>query len=118
MKPKGLKETTIIMCIFNICGFAFLDPLSRDFYIHIIFGILIIGFSYFVLWQYWKGKNWARILVIITSIIALINLIGFMEQNLIQKIIVLSEAIFACYLLYWLNRKEIKSYFRNRTIEP
>jgi hypothetical protein len=115
MKPKGLIETTIIMCIFNVCGFVYLDSSMGHLAIQIIIGLLIVGISYIILWYYWRGKNWARILVIITSIIALLNLFDLANQNVIQQILTLSEAVLACYLLYWLNTRKVKLYFSYQT---
>ena len=112
LRPKGFKETTILMCVFNICGYAWIDPSIENLILQIAVGTIVIGLSYIVLWHYWNGKNWARSLVLITSIIALLNLIDFMDLNMLQKIIAIGEAALACYLLYWLNTKEVESYFK------
>jgi hypothetical protein len=35
--------------------------------------VVLVGYS--VVWYYWRGRNWARILVIVTSISAIGNLL-------------------------------------------
>jgi uncharacterized membrane protein YagU involved in acid resistance len=81
MKPKGLAETTLAMGIMNIAGFVFVDPQVAPVEIqYAIFGIIIAS-TYIVLWQYWKGKNWARILVLLTGIVAILNLFAFSSES-------------------------------------
>ena len=116
MKPKGLKETTTLMGIFNLCGYAFFDPSIGYQAIQLILLTIIIGISYIVLWHYWLGKNWARILVLITSIAALINLGDIQQNNLYAQAIIASEAILAVFLLYWLNTNKIKSFFKENKL--
>ena len=111
MKPLGLKATTILMCIFNLCGYLIIDKSIGYVGYQILFSTIIIILSFVVIWYYWKGKNWARILVLIVSVLAILNLFSTAYFNLIQKIVVICEAIFACFLLYWLNTKQVKIYF-------
>ncbi len=113
MRPSGLKETTILMCIFNVCGYAAIDPSFGYLTFQLMFATLIISLSFIVIWFYFKGKNWARILVLLTSVVALINTCIIAEANLPQKVIIIGEAMFACFLLYWLNTKQVKMYFSN-----
>lgn len=76
------------------------------------FATLITVLSFAVLWFFWCGHNWARILVLLTSLVALINLFSLEENNTLQKVIIFTEAIFAVYLLWWLNTKSVANYFK------
>jgi len=114
MKPYLLKETAIILCILNLTCFLFIDYNSDFLAVMLVLCILVIGFGYWVLYKFWMGKNWARILVIIASVIALLNLILFQSQPTINKTLFIVEAIIAIFLLYWLNTKNIKSFFKNK----
>ena len=112
-KPAGLKETTLLVCVFNVAGF-FLVP----WHLAPLFGCaIIVALSYVFLRNYWTGRNWARVLVMLTSVIALLNLLGLLEMQLTVRIIVVAEALLGVYLLYWLTRAPIVSYFKNGPAE-
>lgn len=72
--------------------------------------------GYFVLLFYWKGRNWARILVILTSLLSVYNLILLRKQHVVLlKAVIICEAILGIYLIYWLNTAEAKNFFTSRT---
>lgn len=60
-----------------------------------------------------EEHNWARILVMLTSLLALLNLLAlpFLSKPF-EHVVVVLEAILACYLLYWLNTAEVKRHFK------
>jgi hypothetical protein len=93
---------------------VFLDPALGSFVFQLVLCTIIVGVSYCVLWHYWLGKNWARILVIITSLVALINLVIIQEMNTYEKVVVITEAILAVFLLYWLNTNKVKVFFKEK----
>lgn len=111
MKLKGLKETTILMCIFNLAAYVFVDPKSPYLAIGLAVGTTIVILSFVILWHYWNGKNWARVLVMITSLVSILNLLGIRNHNMAQATLIVLEAALGVYLLWWLNVREVKSYF-------
>lgn len=115
MKPKWLKETAIAMCFLNLAGFVFVDRKVVPIEVQVILFSLIVAFSYIVLWFYWQGKNWARILVLVTSAIALINLFGLPALTMLQRAVVVIEAALAVFLFWWLNTKAVREYFKSAT---
>jgi hypothetical protein len=116
MKPKGLSETTILMAVCNPLGFVFLDPSRGAVAIQVFVAALVVAISYLVLWYYWKGRNWARILVLITSVIALLNLFDFSSASTIQGIVLILEALLAGFLLVWLNQRPAREFFRRAAV--
>jgi hypothetical protein len=76
-----------------------------------LFTILILV-GYLVIWFYWKGRNWARILVLLTSLLCLYNLHSFLRGGIVERVMIGSEAILAVFLLPWLNSTNVKSFFR------
>ncbi len=111
VKPKGLKETTILMCIFNISGLIFYDPNQKYISFEIFLFIVLIAISYLLLWFYWQGNNWARILVIIGSLLSLGNLYGIKKYSFLQASVLIAEAALGLFLLWWLNTEPAKTYF-------
>jgi len=110
VKPKGLLETTILM---GLCA-----PLPAFWFpprpVEVFVGSVIIGLSYVVLWRYWKGKNWARIVVLIGSVIVLLNLLAFPSASTLQRGALVLRGLLAGFLLIWLNRRPAREFFRHR----
>jgi hypothetical protein len=112
MKPKGLKETAILMGISNVWIYLLVNYKSQ----HVVFVLtcltVLVLLTYVVLWFYWCGKNWARILVILSSLVSLLNIMKIKENNSVQAAIIVAEAVLGLYLLWWLNTSEVKRYFK------
>ena len=79
--------------------------------IFVLFTIFILV-GYIVIWFYWKGRNWARILVLLTSLLCLCNLLFFPRAGSAERVMIGAEALLAVFLLFWLNSRNVKSYFR------
>lgn len=69
---------------------------------------------YIVVWFYWNGYNWARILVMLVSLAALWNLISWMHVTAFVRVVIALKAALGLFLLYWLNTLPIKKYFDPR----
>jgi hypothetical protein len=112
MKPKGLRETAILMAVCNPLGYAFLDPSRGALPLQVSVATLVVATAYLVLWYYWRGRNWARILVLITSGVALLNLLAILSSSPLQKGVLVAEALLGVYLLIWLNKREVREFFK------
>jgi len=110
-KPKWLKENTVLMCIFNVAGFIFYDANSEYEGLEIFLFIVVISMSLLVLWYYWQGNNWARILVMLGSILSVLNLYDIRRYSIAQASVIVAEAVLGLYLLWWLNTQSVKTYF-------
>lgn len=111
IKPKGLRETTVLMGTLNVAGLMYIDLNSKHLGFEIFLFTVIIAISYLVLWYYWQGNNWARILVMLSSILSLINLFTFRKYSLEKASILVAEAVLGLFLLWWLNTETVKTYF-------
>ena len=111
MKPKGLLETTIAMCVMNMAGLLFVDPRIGHMAVQYAVFAAIIAVTYLVLWYYWQGKNWARILVLLTGCVAILNLLALPTSSYIANALLVVESIFGVSMLWWLNSTSVKSYF-------
>src|SRR5438552_19183078 len=117
-RPKGLTETSVLMSITNAMGWAIIDWSKRNASITFIVFTVLIFVGYAVIWFYWKGRNWARILVLLTSILSLYNVSGWVHCRTMARIMISSEAMLAVFLLYWLNTKAVKAFFRGPRANP
>ena len=71
MKPRGLWATTVAMAVLNLGG---LVGIQWNHYGMVAAVVLLMALGYVVLWYYWQGRNWARILVMLTSMVAVLDL--------------------------------------------
>lgn len=111
-RPKVLTGTGVLMSLTNALGWLIVDwsnPHAATTFS--LFTILILV-GYFVIWFYWQGRNWARILVLFTSLFCLYNLRYFLRGGIIERVMIVSEAVLAMFLLFWLNSRNVKSFFR------
>lgn len=115
MKPAALNLVTLILCIFNcygIIGLFFLNMDAAIFKVYATIAVLFVIISFVVIWFFHKGRNWARILVLIASFFCFTNLYHFTHYPMFTKVILGGQMLFAAYLLYWLNSKEVTAYFK------
>ena len=109
MKPSGLAPVTLAMCLLNVAGLVFLEkPVPAA--LVAVAGALIVA-TWLVLWSFWKGRNWARWLVLLTSGVALLNLIGLVSASPVQQLVIVIEAALGAFLLYWLNTRRLRAFF-------
>jgi len=111
MKAK-IKLLTLLMGISNLLTFASIDykqPIGGQLliFIPIVFAMFVI------LYFFYKGKNWARILVIIGSVLTLLLFLTiFNSKNIIETFDYIYSGILSLYLLIFLNTVAAKEYFK------
>ena len=111
IRPRGLTESTIFMSITNAFGWAIIDWSKPNARITFVIFTIIIVIGYLVLWFYWKGRNWARILVLLTSLLAVYNLRYWSLRGIAERVMLGAEAALAIFLLYWLNTRRVREFF-------
>jgi hypothetical protein len=124
MRPKTITVTTVLMGILNLLGYALLidSPKPRPTVLaeFLIFTVLI-AVGYVVLWFYWQGHNWARLLVLATCFLCFFNFFNlrrYPSVHPIAKVIVVGEAAVAAFLVYWLNTSQAKAFFKSKVGLP
>jgi hypothetical protein len=118
-RPKGIVLTTILMALCNSMGWFIIDytaPHARGTFI--IFTVLILA-GYLVLWGYWRGRNWARILVLITSVVTILNMRGWNSRSATilktpSRVMISCEFVLGVFLLVWLNTPSVRAFFKER----
>jgi hypothetical protein len=102
------------MAILNLSGFVGLQwSHSRQ----VVTALVPMLCGYIVLWYYWQGKNWARILVLLTSGLAIVNVSTILlpyRSAVSYNSLVVVEAALGAFLLYWLNTKDVRNWFTRR----
>lgn len=120
MRPQALKVVVAIELALTVFDLVVLfSKRGRpDFQEDALWTLVMIPFSLLVLWFLWKGKNWARIVTLILSGIGVvaIPLVFFFDSDSIASVLegmnYMAWAVFSLYLLWWLNTKEVRAWFR------
>jgi len=114
MRPPEVILTTWAMGVLNLLGYALLLDVRRprSIWVASLVCTLMIAAGYVVLWFYWHGHNWARLLVLVTCFLCFYNLRNLASSNLIVKVMLVGEAAVAVFLVYWLNTSQAKEFFQ------
>lgn len=113
-----LTWTAVLLCVFNVLGFLFYDIYADSLAAFLIFFGILAAASFVVIWYFWQGQNWARWLVLAMSVFSLLNIALVPSLTRVTAIIVVAEAAFGVWLLYWLNTKPVARYFRSTLRRP
>jgi hypothetical protein len=119
MRPRFLLATTVAMGILNLTAFASLEWIQRFFFATLAINIFSVVVSYLVLWFFWKGRNWARLCVLVISFLSVINLLSLIHPHgivIVYDSIVVAWAVLGCFLLYWLNLADVRDWFKSQKI--
>jgi hypothetical protein len=103
------------MAVLNLAGFLMRDATGVDPAFSLFWVIVVMAVGYIVLWFFWRGRNWARWLVQLASVLALLNVLVIPEVKRVLQAVLLVEAALGAYLLYWLNTSAVRTFFRQST---
>lgn len=104
----------LLLVLGNFLQIDFKKPLLFQF--AIVVSIVLI--QLLILYFFYQGRNWARVLIIIGSILTLVFGIfpALNQPNIFFKLIYFLEWLFALYLVIFLNSKEAKEFFKPNLI--
>ena len=111
VRPAGLREVTLLMCLFNAASLFVMRPHGMSARTLWLTCGTIVAISFLVLWYFWRGRNWARWLVLVTSVVALVNLAVLGSMDFTEKLLVVAEGALAVWLLVWLNTRSVRAFF-------
>jgi hypothetical protein len=111
MPPVTIIATTLIMAAFTLVAWFVpgwhLTPDLKLFraVVQAVYNIFVFK----VLLAYWLGRNWARQLVLVASIMSFSNLDK--KKTPVEITVVLAQCALAIFLLFYLNGKEARTHF-------
>lgn len=80
------------------------------------------GVAGLCLWHYWKGRNWARLAVLLWAVVAVAQAIAFLGDHnlaaLMARPLSFFSSLVAVALLYWLNVPPVRAWFRKLSSGP
>lgn len=125
MKPRGLRESIILQATsLVLCAPFFFEPIRKTTGVeNLVAWFLVLaaiyGGSCLALVAYWRGWNWARICVILVSLIALLPFDvakRWTTTSVPARMLIVANMILSVWLLYFLTRPAVRSWFRQRQV--
>jgi hypothetical protein len=121
-RPKGLLLTSWIMVGFLLAGLLrqwFWPPHPHITHLHtfITIAVMLIRIMALIcIFYYFQGRNWARIAVLVTSIVEILSLLQLRHEDTLGRVVSAAAALLAVFFLYWLNTRSVREFFkRNAT---
>ena|ERR1035437_770705 len=124
-RPKGLTLTAVLMALCLAMLWATIDYARDPRILHrLLLTTVIISIGVFVVWFYWRGRNWARICVLLWSVGGILSLLAWNRiflgssrtfstfSNTPTHIFVAARAILGAALLYYLNTRPVLDFFQ------
>lgn len=123
-RPTGIGATALALGALVPIHFVrsvlhFLSGIITPPHIFVLFLMCLgEGIEFLFIWHYWKGQNWGRIFVLLWSFViaarelsALVDNGGDLTSLMIHPLRFL-HALLAIFLLYWLNTRPVRSWFK------
>lgn len=114
-RPAGVNLTAgaivVLQALNLILGIVYRpvpDPPGSLIYLTLV---AVVGLA--ITWFFWQRRNWARILILISSAIVIINALIPNRTEHGVYLYMIGQAAFAAFLLFYLNRPEIREWFRS-----
>jgi hypothetical protein len=115
-RPRGITLTALLMALCNAMPWVTIDYGRPHVLQRFVIFTAVICTGYFVIWFYWKGRNWARIGVLLFSFGAIINLfvwnkLGPLLLPTPTHILLAARAILGVALVCYLNTRPVLEFF-------
>jgi hypothetical protein len=123
-RPQGVALTALalgvlgaidfLLSLFHLHGGALAAPPG----IQPLLLCLARALAFPVLWHYWKGRDWARVFVLLWSLLIAAQAIAFLADHNLDPSALMSrplsffQALLAVFLLYWLNTHPLCAWFK------
>jgi hypothetical protein len=132
-KPMGLTVSALFMVLSMVLGIV-LSPtipvptnVTRSSNVDSLLGWVFIALEFLVIYFYWDARNWARLVTLICSGWFLLGLIMLsllpipwihhaMWGRPLFFVRTVGDSLLAIYLLWYLNTRAIRAWFKRRPI--
>jgi protein-S-isoprenylcysteine O-methyltransferase Ste14 len=111
-KPRGLLPVVLILCLLNFTDMFTANSADPDYAASRGVNYFFIALYYLVIWWLWNGSNAARIGVLVFSVLSLFGVLFWNQYTPAEQVTTVAWAILSAFLLYWLNTKPVKEYFK------
>ena len=80
----------------------------------VLFTLALVGIrigAFVCIFYYVRGRNWARIAVLLTSVLAILGLFRLNHEATVDLISAAAWGILGIFFLYWLNTRPVREFF-------
>jgi hypothetical protein len=110
-RPTGLTATAIVAALYDVVWYAVFHWTGHNSILQIAVSTAGVALSFYLLWYYWRGIAWARLLLIWCSVLAVGDLIYWNDSD-VSKAMLGIRALLGAFFIWWLNTKRIRTFFR------
>ena len=113
-RPPGLKTFIGIELLLVVIGVIYCDgtmtetSVAADLAAYAVLSAIWLVF----LWALWNGRNWARIVVMIGSVISVLSLTTIGSDTPLQQVFTIFNAIFGAIWFWWLRMPKVVAFFK------
>jgi hypothetical protein len=123
-RPPGVGLTALALCVLLAIDFLrALPPLAGGVPIGLsgiqpLLLCLVRALAFLILWQYWKGRDFARVFVLLWSLLAAARAISLLVEHNLDPAALMGrpldffQSLLAVFLLYWLNTPPLRAWFK------
>ena len=114
----GLILSAFLTAFLNALGVSGLSSAIAGAVVAVLsVGVLIAGLIYLLLsWGLWSGKNWARIIWIIFSVLGALGALGTIAAG--AYIAGIIDLVINGLIIYYLTRPHVAAYFHHMMMVP
>ena len=125
-RPRAITNITILLCVVNFTTFFTVDFTKLHTRGVIAYPVTLVAFACVIIFYFWKGRNWARWLVLADSVLLFFDLWGMLRShsrhpNLymppVKIPLAIGKVLIAGFLLWYLNTREIRAWFTHPTTD-
>jgi hypothetical protein len=114
--PPAFPALFALVCFHAIMAFAYFHARTPLLFL----GAIITSVA--IIYGFWRGQNWARIVVILTAVTDfVIDIPRLTGSPPLMRFVLISRLLSAVALLIWLNTSTVRVHFRrspNKTMQP
>jgi hypothetical protein len=113
-RPSGVAAVTLALAVLAGVNVAYAFAAGPDTTTRaVVLAYSAIGWA--VLYYFWTGRNWARVLIMIQSVFLVLNALLASRVSHQLYLYMMALAAVGIFLLFYLNRPEIRSWFVSQT---
>src|ERR1035441_8150503 len=105
-RPRGLTATAVVAALYDAIWYAVFHWTGHNTAPQIVVSTVGVALALFLLWYYWQGCNWARILLICSSFLAVGDLIYWNDADASRPMLGI-KAVLGAFFIWWLNSKRV-----------
>lgn len=120
-RPPGLSLTVGLIVVDDLIALFFISPEHWHSVGRVLFHLIFRLFDLWIICYLWKGRNWARLLLMIGSVLSLLTVTLLHKETPIHQVHSVSSMALGAYLFYWFSTKPIVRFFKapgNAVSEP